>query len=113
MSNYSEKETRPLYVWPKGCDLAGLKAAVLDLDLPFRVAPYWFEPGKHDKCIALSDGFDWVVDHVYPKSPAALQASVEWFFGMRDLPQAKTVLSKMESVFGDGTQEVWDWPSSE
>lgn len=108
-----QKEVRPLYIWPKNADLTELKSVVVDMGLPFKVAPYWFEPGEHDRCIALSEGFDHLTDHVYPKSESALKASVEWFFGLRELPQVKTTLSKLQSVFGEDVKEEWDWPPSE
>lgn len=93
--------------------MKNLKTAVIDLNLPFKVAPYWFKPGEHDRCIALDIDFPYLTDHVYPKSESALRASVEWFFGLRDLEHVKTTVGKLESIFGPGVQEVWDWPPNE
>ena len=109
MSHYSsstEKAEQPIYLWPKGADLADLKSAVLALNLPFRVRPFWFEPGKHSKVIALEPGFQHIVDHVYPKNEQTAQLAVQWALGMIDLPQAHTVDKKMRKVFGDDIREL-------
>lgn len=108
-SSTSSESVKPIHVWPKGADLGPLREAVIALELPFKVKPFWFEPGKHDRVIALSAGFDLIVDHVYPKTLEARKAAVEWFFDLRELPQAKTVKSKLDSIFGEVT-EVWDSP---
>lgn len=130
MSSSTEKAERPIYLWPNGADLSMIKSAVLELGLPFKVRPFWYEPGKHPRAIALAPGFVQIADHAYPKTIAAAKASVLWALEMSDLPQAHTVKQKMEKVFGSGIREVdpddvwgssnkpvigrgggWEWPS--
>lgn len=113
MSEFTKSETRPVYFWPENTNLDATKRVVMEMNLPFKVVPYWFKPGEHARCIALEEGFPYLTDHAYPKSPESIKAAVQWFFGLLDLPQAKTTLSKLQSVFGDDTREVWDWPSQD
>ena len=84
MSSSTEKAEQPIYLWPKGADLADLKSAVL----------------------ALEPGFQHIVDHVYPKNEQTAQLAVQWALGMIDLPQAHTVDKKMRKVFGDDIREL-------
>lgn len=130
MSSSTEKAEQPIYLWPKGADLSVAKAAVIDLGLPFKVRPFWFEPGKHGKVIALEPGFKHIVDHVFPKNQATMKMAVEWALGMIELPNVHTVDKKLRNVFGEGLEEVfvddpwatsnpavigknggWEWPS--
>ena len=97
---------QPFYIWPKGTDLTELKAAADELNLPFQIKPFWFKPGKHQRAIALADGFPYIVDHVYPKTHAARVKALKWALGLEELPQAKTVLDKLTKIFGEGVTEV-------
>jgi hypothetical protein len=105
----SSDTVQPLYLWPKGADLALIKSAVAAANLPFKVKPFWFEPGKHERCIALEADFPYVMaEHVYPKSEKTAAMAVEWFFWMRELPVAKSPIEKLKAIFGDDVAEVWD-----
>lgn len=107
MSSSSEKAARPIYVWPKGASLDELGAAVLELKLPFKVVPFWYQEGKHDKVIALQPGFDLVsVDHVAPKNHETRKMSVQWALGLIELPHVHTIHRKLEKIFGEGVVEV-------
>lgn len=118
----------PLYLWPKGADLAQVKAAVLATELPFKVKPFWFTPGQHERCIVIGEVGDLPIlaDYVRPKSQAAHEKAVRWFFGLEELPVVHTGLSRMQAIFGDDIVELeskelspfdyqtekqeWTWP---
>lgn len=111
----------PLYLWPKGADLSGIKAAVENAGLPFKVKPFWFSSGDHQKCIVLGSERPPVgPDYVMPKSEKTAIAAVRWFFGLEELPVVHTAMSRLESIFGEGVVEEdsifnvtgtgWSWP---
>lgn len=107
-SSSSEKAEQPLYLWPRGTSLEQIKAAVLSLNLPFKVRPFWYEPGKHNRVVALGPDFKHIVDHVYPKTPASMRIAVKWALGLEELSQAHTIEKKMQRIFGDGTVESFE-----
>lgn len=119
-----------MYLWPKGVSLEQVGVAVKSLGLPFRVKPFWFQPGKHQRVIALADGFTHIVDHVQPRNEKTMRLAVQWALGLIELPNVHTVDKKLRNVFGEGLEEVfvddpwsvsnpavigkdggWEWPS--
>lgn len=128
-SHSSEGVTiQPLYLWPKGADLTDIKAAVVEANLPFKVRPFWFQPGKHSKCIVVS-GVEAVErppigpEFVVPRSHKSAVAAVRWFFGLEELPVVHTALSRLQGIFGEDVRELdgpfdvdnevtvkWSWP---
>lgn len=125
-SHSSESVTiQPLYLWPKGADLADIKLAVAAANLPFKVRPFWFQPGKHSKCIVLDEVGDLPItaEYVRPKSADAREKAVRWFFGLEELPVVHTPLTRMQAIFGDEVRELegpfenmpntegWTWPA--
>ena len=114
-SSTAKEAARPIYLWPKGADLSAVKAAVSEAGLPFKVRPFWFEPGVHRSCIVIP-GADAAPalpigpDYVVPRTPNAAVAAVRWFFGMQELPVVHTALSGLQAVFGDGVREVEPGP---
>lgn len=105
-SSSTEKDERPIYLWPKGGDLSRVKAAVLALNLPYKVRPFWFKPGAHSKVIALAPGFTHIVDHLEPLNEKTMSIAVQWALGLVDVPQVKTVDQKLKNVFGQELTEV-------
>lgn len=105
----SSSTVRPLYLWPEGTDLGPVKAAVEAANLPFKVRPFWFQPGKHARCIALAPDFPFIAaEHVYPRSPGNATLAIQWFFDLVELPHVHTTQTKLEKVFGEDVNEVWD-----
>lgn len=112
-SGSTKKDEHPIYLWPKGADLSKVKAAVLSLNLPFKVSPFWFKPGAHGKVIALEPGFTHIVDHLEPLNEKTMAIAVQWALGLTEVPQVKTVDQKLKNVFGQDLTEVhiespWD-----
>ena len=104
----SSDSSRPLYIWPRDCDLTELKQSVIELNLPFMVKPFWFDGSAGDRVIALDDGFTLMTSHAYPKSNDARKKAVLWALGLDELPQARTTLDKMRNIFGEGVTEIVD-----
>lgn len=100
----------PLVLHPKGADLSAVKAAVIEAALPFKVRPFWFTPGEHQKCIVIGEVGDLPIltEYVRPKSQAATAKAVRWFFGLEELPVVHTATSRLEGIFGEGVEEVFD-----
>ena len=115
---------QPIYLWPKGSDLSLVKEAVAAAGLPFKVRPFWFQPGKHSRCIVIGEVGDLPVtaEYVRPKSAGAHEKAVRWFFGLEELPVVHTALSRMQAIFGEDVRELdgpfdnmpgtvsWTWP---
>lgn len=100
----SDRGARKLVIWPKGTDLAPIKAAVLALDLPFQVAPFWFDPGHHDgsRVLVLEDGFEYstIVDRIYPKNPAVLPDAILWCLGEKELDRGPSYCEDVMESYG-------------
>lgn len=116
---------QPIYLWPRGADLSGIKAAVKEAGLPFKVRPFWFQPGKHSRCIVIGEVGDLPVtaEYVRPKSAGASVKAVRWFFGLEELPVVHTALTRLQAIFGEEVRELegpfdgpmpgeqkWTWP---
>ena len=93
--------------------------------LPFRVRPFWFQPGKHSRCIVIGEVGDLPVlaEYVRPKSAGASVKAVRWFFGLEELPVVHTGLTRLQAIFGEEVRELdgpfdshapggqkWTWP---
>lgn len=102
--------TRQLLIWPEGHDLTALKNAVEGLRLPFGVAPHWFEPGKHEgRVLVLADGFNWIHEHIYPKSEQVFSLAVQWALNMKELEHGPhTVESLLGRALGAPATEVFE-----
>lgn len=123
-SSTAEETVQPLYLWPKGADLTAIKVAVQNAKLPFKVRPFWFQPGKHSRCIVLTDVGELPVtaEYVRPRGVPAHEKAVRWFFGLEDVPVVHTALSRMQAIFGEDVRELdgpfdnmpnavnWTWP---
>lgn len=123
-SSAAAETVQPIYLWPRGADLSGIKVAVKEAGLPFKVRPFWFQPGKHSRCIVLGEVGDLPVtaEYVRPKSAGACEKAVRWFFGLEELPVVHTALSRMQAIFGEDVRELdgpfenmpgtvsWTWP---
>lgn len=116
---------QPIYLHPKGADLSAIKDAVKEAGLPFKVRPFWFQPGKHSRCIVIGEVCDLPItaEYVRPKSAGASVKAVRWFFGLEELPVVHTALTRLQAVFGDEVRELegpfddpmpggqkWTWP---
>lgn len=108
MSTENSDTLQPLYLWPEGANLDDVKAVVLELDLPFKVRPFWYDP-RHPwaaRVIALGPGFPYLHDHIVPRSRAQLVKSVRWALGLEELevgPHA--VLATLKGILGEGVEE--------
>lgn len=123
-SSTAEETVQPIYLWPKGADLSLVKDAVAAAGLPFKVRPFWFQPGKHSRCIVIGEVGELPVtaEYVRPKSAGACEKAVRWFFGLEELPVVHTALSRMQAIFGEEVRELdgpfenmpgavsWTWP---
>ena len=123
-SSTVEETVQPIYLWPKDSDLSLVKDAVAAAGLPFKVRPFWFQPGRHSRCIVVGEVGDLPVtaEYVRPKSAGAHEKAVRWFFGLEELPVVHTPLSRMQAIFGDDVRELdgpfenmpgavsWTWP---
>lgn len=98
---------RPLYYWPDGTDLSGVKSAFLDADYGFRVKPIGYRPGHIGPVLALEPGFPWLIDHIEPKTPAALASALDWIYGMVDLERGpRRTIDKLRAAFGEDVYEL-------
>lgn len=107
MPDTSNTGSRKLVIWPKGSDLAPIKEAVLALDLPFKVIPFWFDAqvSGEDRVLVLADEYPWglISDSIYPKSPGLMKPAIEWCLGLRELERGPRLwIDKMQEVFGPG-----------
>lgn len=108
-SGGSNAGSRKLVIWPKGADLAPIKEAVLALNLPFKVIPFWFEPevSGEDRVLVLADEYPWglISDSIYPKNPALMVPAIEWCLGLRELERGPRYWKdKMVEAFGPGVK---------
>ena len=106
-------KAKALYLHPQGADLSGVKAAVLELALPFPTRPFWFTPGVPGPCIDLDGTFDYIHDNLRPKTPDSLKAAILYCLGEKELKTGpRLVLDVLNNILGGGVIEVQDeWPS--
>ena len=98
-------DPRALYLHPQGADLSGVKAAVLELALPFPTRPFWFTPGVPGPCIDLDGTFDYIHDSLTPKTPETLKLAILYALGEKELTRGPVlVLDKLKRSLG--TDEV-------
>jgi len=99
-----------LFLWPKGADprkVAAVKGAVLALNLPYTVKPFWYSVETSEEAkrvLVLEDGFDNgpVVDYIYPKKPAMVEEAVKWALGIQaESRGARLSMDLMRSIFGE------------
>lgn len=124
-SSTAAETVQPIYLWPRDTDLSGIKAAVKEAGLPFKVRPFWFQPGKHSRCIVLGEvgNLPITAEYVRPKSAGASVKAVRWFFGLEELPVVHTGLTRLQAIFGEDVRELdgpfdspapgeqkWTWP---
>ena len=105
-------DARALYVHPKGADLSALKAAVLELDLPYSVRPFWAEVGQLGPVIDLDGTYQYLTESLYPKTPEAMKLAVLHALGEKTLTRGPTTtLDKLKRNLGEDVREVQDeWP---
>ena len=100
----SDPGARKLLIWPKDADLAPVKAAVLGLGLPFKVQPFWFDPGNNDgtRLLVLEDGFEYstIVDRIYPKTHAVLPDAILWCLGEKELDRGPSYCEDVMAKYG-------------
>ena len=105
----SKGTPKPIYLWPKGADLATVKAAVLDLNLPTSVRPFWWEAGVPGPCIDLDGTFDHIHDSLTPKTPETLKLAILYALGEKELTRGPVlVLDKLKR--GLGTDDITEIP---
>ena len=106
-------KAKALYLHPQGADLSGVKAAVLELALPFPTRPFWFTPGVPGPVIDLDGTFDYIHDNLRPKTPDSLKAAILYCLGEKELKTGpRLVLDVLNNILGGGVIEVQDeWPS--
>lgn len=101
----SENTIRPLYIHPPKQDLSGVKAAVVEMALPFKVRPFDFDPGHAGRVLVLCGDFPWIHDHVAPRNPANLKKAIGWCLGIEELERGPvSILSQLRSILGDVTE---------
>ena len=105
-------DPRPLYLHPQGADLSAVKAAVLELALPFPTRPFWFTPGVPGPVIDLDGTFDYIHDSLTPKTPETLKLAILHALGEKELTRGPTTtLDKLKRNLGEDVREVQDeWP---
>jgi len=96
-----------LFIWPKGADVAAVKAVVEDLvpELGYKVKPFWYDVATSEdveRVLVLADGFENapVVDYIYPKTTALTHEAVEWSLGLRESRGARLAIDTMRRIFG-------------
>ena len=105
----SKGTPKPIYLWPKGADLATVKAAVLDLNLPTSVRPFWWEAGVPGPCIDLDGTFDYIHDNLRPRTPESLKAAILYCLGEKELTRGpRLVLDMLNDILGGEVIEVPD-----
>ena len=98
-------KAKALYLHPQGADLSGVKAAVLELALPFPTRPFWWEAGVPGPCIDLDGTFDHIHDSLAPKTPETLKLAILYALGEKELTRGPVlVLDKLKRSLG--TDEV-------
>ena len=106
-------DPRALYLHPQGADLSGVKAAVLELALPFPTRPFWFTPGVPGPVIDLDGTFDHIHDSLTPKTPETLKLAILYALGEKELTRGPVlVLDKLKRSLGtdDITPVADEWP---
>ena len=108
-------DPRAIYIFPEGADLAPLKAAVLELALPYPTRPFWFRPGVPAPVIDLDGTFDHLHEHLRPKTHESMKLAVLHCLGEKELDKGpRRVIDRMKAILGDDVKEVYDeWPESE
>ena len=102
-------DPRALYLHPQGADLSGVKAAVLELALPFPTRPFWFTPGVPGPCIDLDGTFDYIHDSLTPKTPETLKLAILYALGEKELTRGPVlVLDKLKRSLG--TDDITEIP---
>lgn len=90
--------TRQLLIWPEGAGLAPVKTAFESLNAPFKASPHWFQLGVHEgRVLVLADGFNFIHDHIYPKSESLLPMAIEWVLGLRELDRGPRLVNDILS----------------
>lgn len=108
-----------LMIWPKGSDLAPIKAAVLALNLPYSVSPFWFDPTQYadERVLVLADGFEYstIADRIYPKSASVLPDAILWCLGEKELERGPSYAEDVMSRILNGAvmTDIWHTPGDE
>lgn len=106
-------EVRPLAFYPDkptGSFLSAVKAAKKKINTDILISPVRAVPGSPSRVISTGETPTWMCEHVVisPGSHEELQEAIEWALGIKENPQAVTVLTRLREVFGPDVYEIED-----
>ena len=102
-----------LFLWPKGSDVSEVKRVVEDLNLGYKVSPFWYQNGASEgaeRVLVLDDGFEYgtAIDYIRPLKREQMQEAVEWALGLREESRgARLIQDTWNRIFG-GEVRIWD-----
>jgi len=110
MASPSTTEARILPVYPSvptGADLELFRSAKSKLSLDYLIKPVRAVYGSPFRIIALRERPDFICDHALVAKPNvdSIQAAMEWALSDKEDSRAKTVISMLREIFGEGVRE--------
>ena len=93
---------------PTGDDLALLKQAKEELDLPFLIKPVKAVPGSPGRIIALREHPNFVCEHAYipNPNPKSVLEALKWALSENYDPRAVTVVQMLSEIFKGEVKEI-------
>lgn len=103
-----------LMIWPKGADVAEVKAVVESLDLGYVVRPFWYTEHSEgvERVLVLAEGFQHgtIVDYIRPLKKEQMPEAVRWALGLQaESRGARLAQATWDRIFGAPVKiGVWD-----